>query len=61
MKTLSERLHLQSVDVEEVAVEIIKAGNSGANDFSKSEDTLDGGTLDEIIVTPDRSRGHGLI
>lgn len=61
MKTLSERLQIQSVEVEEVSVEAIKAGRSAANDISKSEDTLDGGTLDEVVVTPDRTRGHGLM
>lgn len=61
MKTLSERLQIQNVEVEEVSVEAIKAGRSVANDISKSEDTLDGGTLDEVVVTPDRTRGHGLM
>lgn len=61
MKTLSERLQIQSIEVEEVSVEAIKAGKSVANDIRKSEDTLDGGTLDEVVVTPDRTRGHGLI
>ncbi len=61
MKTLSKGLQIQSVEVEEVSEEAIKAGSSVANDISKSDDTLDGGTLDEIVVTPDRTRGHGLI
>lgn len=61
MKALSERLQIQSVEVEEVSVEAIKAGRSVVNDISKSEDTLDGGTLDEVVVTPDRTRGHELM
>ncbi|KGL49021.1 hypothetical protein EII33_04095 [Bacteroides heparinolyticus] len=61
MKTLSERLQFRSVEVEEVSVEAIKAGRSTAIDISKSEDTYDGGTLNEVVVTPDRTRGHGLI
>ena len=58
MKTLSERLQRQSVEVEEVSVKSVKAGSSATNDQSKSDETYDGGTLDEIVVTPDRNGGN---
>ena len=59
MKTLSEKLQQQrNKEIEQISAAAIKAGKSNANECDESNDTLDGGTLDEIIVTPDRDRGH---
>ncbi len=59
MKTLSEKLQQQrNKEIEQISAAAIKAGKSNANECDESNDTLDGGTLDEIIVTPDRDRGY---
>lgn len=61
MKTLSEKVQkLDSQRIEKVAADLVKAGTASLNESSKSDDTVDGGTLDEIVVTPDRGRGHNM-